>query len=444
MKIANENPAFARVTRRGGLLTLLAGALALAGCGGGDGEGGSQAAVSAGGTGSGSTNTGGSLSVGPISGMGSIIVNGVRFNDEKAKILDDDGTLMKREDLKLGMMARVKGKAKSRKTDDTGKENDKDEAEEITFGSALLGPIESFENLATIDLKISPAKLTVLGQIVLITAATVIAEGTILAALAADHIVEVHGFVDPATNQLTATRIERILDLVKVNAFRLQGKITNVTATSFMIGTRVITIDSAVELARLVLADLINGLHVCVRLDKTTKKAKHIRKMDEDDEDDRDEAEIKGTITDFTSSGKFIVNGRKIDASAVINLAALALKLGIHVEVKGRLVKGVLVAKTIKLEDITNPLKFELHGKVTVTGLTDKNADSLTFTLTSDGGIVAKVTISRVDARAFAKKLNLTNEAELRAKLAAGVKLEVKGEALFDGTIKANSIRVEE
>ncbi|MEO5660044.1 MAG: DUF5666 domain-containing protein, partial [Polaromonas sp.] len=433
MKIANETPGFARVTRRGGLLTLLAGALALAGCGGGSDS--NQAAVSSGGTGSvRSADAGGSLSVGPISGMGSIIVNGVRFDDKAAKILDDDGTVMKREDLKLGMMARVKGKAKSRKADDTGKENDKDEAEEITVGSDLLGPIESFENLATTDLKITPAKLTVLGQIVLITAATVIAEGTILASLAADQIVEVHGFVDPVTNQLTATRIERILDLAKVNAFKLQGKISNVTATSFMIGTRVITIDSAVELAKLVLADLINGLHVRVRLDKTTKKAKHIRKVDEDDEDDRDEAEVKGTITDFTPSGNFTVNGRKIDVSAVINLAALALKLGVHVEVKGRLVKGVLVAKTIKLENITNPLKFELHGKVTLTGVSDPNADTLTFTLTSTGGIVAKVTVSKADAVKFAAAAGLDSTA-LRAKLAAGVKVEVKGEASIDGTI---------
>jgi Domain of unknown function (DUF5666) len=429
MKIANDTPAFARVTRRGGLLTLLAGALALAGCGGGDGGGSSQAAVSAGGTGS--TDAGGSLSVGPISGMGSIIVNGVRFNDDNAKILDDDGTAIDRKDLKLGMMARVKGKAKSRKEGKEDKEDKTDEAEEITFSSALLGPIDS--------LPTASAPLKVLGQEVLITNATIFEAGLSLAVLLLNEIVEVHGFVDPVTNQLTATRIERKL-LADVKAFKLQGTISNVTATSFTIGDRTITFDTAVELAKLVLADLIKGLHVSVRLDTTATpdkrhKAKHIRKEHEDDEDDRDEAEVKGTVTDFTSSAKFIVNGRKIDASGVTGLEIL--KNGLHIEVKGRLFKGVLVAKEVRFENLNDEFKFVLHGKVS-DGTTDKV--NVMFNLTSSGGIVVKVTVRIEDARRFA---NGFTEANLREKLREGATIEVKGVVSPEGGFKANGIRLE-
>ena len=71
-----------------GLLFLAAGVLA--GCGGG-GEGG----VGTGGT--------GTYALGTITGFGSIIVNGVRFDDSAASVLDDDDATRSRDELKLGM-----------------------------------------------------------------------------------------------------------------------------------------------------------------------------------------------------------------------------------------------------------------------------------------------------------------------------------------------------
>ena len=130
---------------------MLAGALTLAGCGGGGGG------VAGGGVGGGGT---GSLSVGPISGIGSIIVNGVRFDDSIARVLDEDGGSHDRSELKLGMMVRVKGKAVSRTADTASAD-----ADEISFSSALLGPIDSID--AT-----SNKTLVVLGQKVQITPST--------------------------------------------------------------------------------------------------------------------------------------------------------------------------------------------------------------------------------------------------------------------------------
>jgi hypothetical protein len=59
---------------------LLAALAALAGCGG----------VDSGGTGTGDHST---LALGTITGFGSIIVNGVRFDESQAFIDDDDGHL---------------------------------------------------------------------------------------------------------------------------------------------------------------------------------------------------------------------------------------------------------------------------------------------------------------------------------------------------------------
>ena len=95
------------ITRRDGLLTMLGSAMALAGCGGGGTSGAASAGLSSGGT--------GSFSSGAITGFGSIIVGTIRYDDSKAiSILDiDDDNKDLRNQLKLGMIVRVKGKPKS-------------------------------------------------------------------------------------------------------------------------------------------------------------------------------------------------------------------------------------------------------------------------------------------------------------------------------------------
>ena len=399
LTIATETPAFDGITRRKGLLTLLSGAMLLAGCGGGGGDG--VAAVGGGGT--------GSLSVGPISGIGSIIVNGVRYEDAFARVLDDDGAPRNRGELKLGMMVRVKGKAKSRKADKT------DEAEEISFGSELLGPIDSIPSPQT-----SPATLVVLGQTVQISATTIFEEGLTLASLAVGNIVEVHGFVDPdpVSNRLVATRIER--KVANVTAFKLQGRISNYSATTLQIGKLIINFASADISGGFTLA---NDLLVRVRLTTTTtgtRTAVRIRRVEAETED-CDEAEVKGTITDFATSAKFSVNGLLVDAGGISVPAGL--KNGDRVEVKGSLVKGVLVAKKVELENENDQFKFELHGKVSAKTETS-------FTLTSKGNIVVKVTFTVGVLEGFTQ-----------AGLRDGDNIEVKGVALPDGSIKATRIK---
>lgn len=317
------------------------------------------------------------------------------------------------------MMVRVKGKANSRKADNT------DSADEISFGSQLLGPIDSIPSPQT-----APATLVVLGQTVQITASTIFEERLTLSMLAKDTIVEVHGFVDPATNRLVATRIESKLP-ANVTAFKLQGKISNLSSTTFQIGGLTISLDSSVDIpANLT---LVNGLLVRVRLDSNpltstaTRKATKIRAIEAEVED-RDEAEVEGMITAFTSSAKFSVNGQPVDASGATVPAGL--KAGNRVEVEGSLVNGVLLAKKVQLKDENEIREFELHGIVS-----NMTSTSLTFTLTSSGGIVAKVSFT-IGAVVFDNGMTA-------ASLLDGVKLEVKGVALPDGTIKATRVSLE-
>ena len=368
MKHLTTTPSADGLNRRDALLlTVLASAVSLAGCGGGASSGGAVAGVSSGGT--------GSFSTGPISGFGSIIVGGVRFDDSKASsIVDiDDDNRDLRNQLKLGMVVRVKGKPKNGTSAD---------AETIEVRSELLGPVDSVDT--------TNKQLKVLGQTVNVTTTTFFEDGVAgLASLANNDMVEIHGFVDPVNNAMTATRIERKL-LANVKAFKLQGTISAFDATTFKIGELVIGFATPIDIPTSLV--LSNGLLVRVQLAVTplkgTRKALKIRLVAVEIAE-RDEAEVEGTITVFTSTSRFSVNGQPVDASDAVVPAGL--KVGDRVEVEGSLVKGILVAKQVKLEDEKDQLKFELHG--TISGLLN-TATVKTFVLRNVTVDFSKATFS--------------------------------------------------
>ncbi|MEQ1804588.1 MAG: DUF5666 domain-containing protein, partial [Burkholderiaceae bacterium] len=121
----------------------------LAGCGGGGG--GSSSATS--------------FAYGPISGFGSIIVNGVRFDDSSSSVSseddDDSSTRHSSSDLKLGMVVAVQGGPIT--SDDSGHHS---RAGDIRFGSELVGPVVGTPDVAN-------KRFTLLGQTVQIGANTI-------------------------------------------------------------------------------------------------------------------------------------------------------------------------------------------------------------------------------------------------------------------------------
>ena len=67
--------------------------------------------VTGGSAGTGATTS--TLTEGPITGFGSIIVNGVRFDDSAAAVSDDDDAASGRDRLKLGMQVEVESESVS-------------------------------------------------------------------------------------------------------------------------------------------------------------------------------------------------------------------------------------------------------------------------------------------------------------------------------------------
>ena len=346
-------------------LAALALMAAIAACGGGGGGGGGSTVS---GVNTGST---GSFTSGSISGFGSIIVNGVRFDDSAAAVKEEDGDDAR--ELKLGMMVAINSSVISAGSTAT--------ASTITFVSELEGAIEPGR---TTD------SFVVHGVKVLITKTTVCDVGTTTGcvSLKTGDFVEVFGSFAASTATATATLTATRIELQKAPAFlKLRGAISNLNTANktFTIGTQTATVTYA-AIAASVPASLTNGLLVRVKV-KAAKtpdglyEAVRIQVPGERKMEDRDEAKIEGRVTTATDTSKtFSVNGFKVDASNASLPAGgtASLVVGVQVEVEGKIVNGVLVANKVKLqlENEKPEGNNELHG--TPTGL-DKTAQ--TFTL---------------------------------------------------------------
>ena len=170
------------------LCALVAATALAAGCGGG---GGTESGVGAGGTGSPL-----SFSQGPITGFGSIIVNGVHFDDSGASVVDDDGNaLSNSQSLRLGTVVDVQGGA-------------------IANGAATASAIHVHLDLVgtvTTALDATSGRLAVLGQPVRVLSTTALdgfSGGAAAIPLGAE--VAVSSLYDRATGVYVATRIDPV------------------------------------------------------------------------------------------------------------------------------------------------------------------------------------------------------------------------------------------
>ncbi|MBX3607831.1 MAG: hypothetical protein KF788_21335 [Piscinibacter sp.] len=372
----------------GGVGAVLA-ALLVAACGGGGG--GSSADGSA---------TG--FAAGPISGFGSVIVNGVRFDDSGASIEDEDGVRGGSDDLKLGTMVEIES---GRIDDSTGRAK----ALRIRFGSEIVGPVDSVD--------VAGSSLVVLGQTVEVRPETVFDDSLAggLSALTAGVVVEVHALFDATSGHYIATRIE---DKANALAFKLRGVVSalDTTAKTFQIGSALISY------ANINPADLPalfgDGLRVRVRLQTTQVNGAWVaitiragvRKME-----DHDDARLRGTVTALTDATHFEVNGIPVDASGA-RIDNGPVQAGDRVEVRGAAKDGTVIATRVKVlrGDDDEIRGIELHGTVS-----ELDTEAKTFMLRGVKVSYAGTVIFK-DGSA--------------AQLANGVALEVKGMLSADAT----------
>ena len=120
-------------TRR--VLAALVVALLVASCGG----------VDSGGTGAPAT----ALAAGPVTGLGSITINGVRFDDASAAIVDQDGRSLSADQLQVGMVCEVDASAIDSSSSSAT-------ALTVRTRNEIVGPVTAINRLGTV--------MTVLGD----------------------------------------------------------------------------------------------------------------------------------------------------------------------------------------------------------------------------------------------------------------------------------------
>jgi hypothetical protein len=375
-------------------LTAAIAAAALVSCGGGGGDSPATTVTP--------TSAPSVYAAGPITGFGSVIINGVRFDDSTASISDDDGRTMPEAEVHLGMQAEVNG---LRGADDTH-----GVAHEIHIHSALIGPVSAVDSAA--------GTLTVLGQTVTVNAQTAfdtaLASG--LASVATGAVVQVHGQFDAASTRYVATRVE--LDAGATH-YKIRGTITALDATAKTLSIGATAVDFSTTIG--VPTDLAVGNLVAIRLATTPVSGVWTAMAVVDGQrlvHDHDEAHLRGVISAFTSATQFSVDGNPVDASgAAFPNGQAGVVLGATVEVEGPLVNGIVVATVVHLENEHehDGSRVELHGTISALDTTAQ-----TF-------VVRGVTVS------YAAPVDFHSGSATG--LANGLFVEVRGGFSADGTV---------
>lgn len=290
------------------------------------------------------------VSTGAINGFGSVIVNGVRYNSDKAKIMVND-EITNEDNLHTGYQVKITGKITS---------DGAAIADTIEFRPDLVGAIG--------QINLNSQQFTVLEQTVQVTSATLFdaaIQPNYLEGLKAGDLVLVSGNTDDQ-GVLTATRIE----LKNSLNHQVQGAIHNLNpaSTSFTLGHLTVNY-SAATLSNIEGNTLTNGLLVNATgsLDaQGVFQAKTLVAINKKFTKDIKSAGVEGFITRFASATDYDVAGTKCTTDSTTsyeNGSANNLALGAAVEVKGSInSSGVLLATKVEFAQASNN---EIAGEVT-------------------------------------------------------------------------------
>lgn len=404
-------------------IVIVAGAL-LAGCGG--------SAVGVAGGGTDGTGSPAQFSQGVMT-KGSIILNGVRYDDSGAVVRIDDRSSSAVE-LASGMAVKLRGRLNADGL--TGV------AERVEVENEVRGAISA------INANAQPASFVVIGQTVLVDSATIYANVAGISALAVGARVEVHGQRD-ANGAIRASRVElAVPGLVD----ELKGTVANLTTTTFTLNG--VTINFAGATISPAGASITNGQPVEVHGSFNAISGVFVAtRVDREDLEDAqvqpgngEKLEVEGFIAGLnTGASTFVVNGRTVRYATSTRFeggSAADLANNVKVEAEGPIdASGVLVAVKIEFKHarvIAQGLAVAVDAaarRVTVLGLVVR-IDDLTEVRAVDGSgrdstqladIVAGV--DRVEVRGrldnggnfIAERIEETNDRddELRGRVSA-------------------------
>lgn len=327
----NFNPP---VTRRSWLGLAVA---TLTGCGGGSST--TASAPGTGGTGQYAT----VYSQGSITGFGSVIINGIKFDDVQASV-QLDGAAAVTTDLRLGMVAAVQGQRST---------------------SAALGTASSIEvwsmgqGLVTQVLTAGGTEFTVAGMTVQTDSATVFDGVSSAAQLSINSRVAVWGLqVSADGSGWKATRVALVTATAQVSTglvsvLGLQRQLNGLTLTGAAAAAL-----TAGELVRVQGTLSADGRSVAVE-QVTLLGAGLVGAQPEGD------IEIEGFVTSMPANGRLMLGSIEVDiSSAVYSPAGAVIAQGARVEVYGAWQSGVLKATKVELENESSLHTVEIEARI--------------------------------------------------------------------------------
>lgn len=279
---------------------------------------------------------------GPITGFGSVVVNGVHFDTTSTTVSMDDqpGTP---SDLRLGMVVSVMGTVDPA----TGSAA----AGEINFVDNAEGPISSIDHAA--------GTFVVLGQTVFVDELTMF-ENAEFENLAIGNVVQVSGLWRNQA-QILATHVYRVANEYQAGmTMEVKGEIDELDIGNqrFRIGMQ--TCDFSAAALELGGSDLANGLYVQASSDTPMNGGHMMLSHVQAREQDRNRYEnceagcvfeLVGYVTLIVSDTEFDVDGNPVMTTpdtVYVNGTAESLVLDVLVAVEGTVnVDGVLVAEQI-------------------------------------------------------------------------------------------------
>jgi hypothetical protein len=298
-------------------------------------------------------------SSGTINGFGSVIVNGVRYHSDKARILVND-ELSSEDNLRAGYQVNVIAH-----TADDGSQI----ADTIEFHPNLMGSITSID--------LDREQFTLLGQTVQVNSETLFdaaIKPNYLEGLRTGDPVLVSGKAD-AGGIVTATRIE----LIATGNHQATGTVGNINEgmSSFTLNSLSVNF-AAATLNNFPNNRLANGLQVVAtgNLDNQgVLQAKTVTNLSKSFDKNIKRAELEGFVTRFVSATDFDIAGTKVTTDAKTNFAggsAAQLGAGVAIELKGSVnTEGVVVAERI---EFAKAIDNEIAGEVTAINITNSQA----------------------------------------------------------------------
>ena len=296
------------------------------------------------------------VAVGPISGFGSVVVNGVTFDTANATVtMDDEPGIV--SGLRLGMIVSVGGTIDAT----TGAVR----ASEISFVDDVEGPVSSIDRAAS--------SFVVLGRTVFVDELTVF-ENAAFGDIEVGHVVEVSGLWRHE-QQVQATFVRRVAFQFEAGmTMQVKGEIDDldIGEQKFRIATQWCNYSAA--MLQLGGADIANGMYVQVTSTAMFQNNQMMADTVQARERNRERHrlcdgeclyDLIGYVTAFESTEDFEVDGQAVMATqdtTYVNGTADTLALDVKVSIIGTINDaGVLVADRIVFH---LPSLVEIKGNV--------------------------------------------------------------------------------